>query len=332
MRGLSRSVVLATTTALAGTAQAQESGLFADVGVELGFGFEYEKKSNDNYGFSDEVDWTRSAPLAKISLAFPSFNGKLFYTIKSVNKEGDNNRYESDGFRHELIFGGNFSLGNGFTGGLFYDASLETASRDQGASTDLEERTVEQTFRPTLSYASSDGSWGFYSQLELLRAATDNEVNWTSDMYHLDKEGYAVLIEPYYKMGNVKVGVEFYHQEADNTTVVGATTTQLDTYTESYVQPSISYSIPDAGVLSLRARFGEKETMVTGGAWGTPGTYYVSDVRKLTLGYEQNVGNWRLNASVERSWETETSNNVFLTGREKNTTVDSVEFTATLKF
>ncbi|MXD08470.1 porin, partial [Escherichia coli] len=77
--------------------------------------------------------------------------------------------------------------------------------------TGLHTVTVDNSFRPTLTYFNSDWNAGFYSNVEYLYSRNDKS-SWGIR----EEEGQSILLQPYKRFGAWEFGIEFFYQKKHN--------------------------------------------------------------------------------------------------------------------
>jgi hypothetical protein len=327
----------ATPFVCAMAAEDAEGSFLDSIGISLGGGVTYEDKATVDYGASvAKPEYATTVQMSKVSLNLPG-SITASYNLQRVNYITTSD--ERNGNKQTLLVGKKFPIGpQDFTGGLYYSAIIEdtknSARPDQGTHSGLIESTMKQTIQPSLTYWNNGGQWGVYAQGEHIQGDTSKDVSWSTGQYKLDEGGQSWLIEPSKKYGALTVATQLYWTETKTDTDVGSLRTQEHTFTERYIEPKLTYGFEDAGVLTVSYRVSDKETLITGGAWATKGVNYFSKVRKLSVGYSQDVGPWQLEAKIRRSWETEVTNAnaSWAIGKQKDIVQDQIEVFATYRF
>lgn len=305
------SVLIANTLAVNTLAYAADDRGFIDeammFGGHVGTSFEYEDKVTNDFNNNDKVERTKTNEILSVFYKNAAWDLSALYSIKIANRkqtnEGSTYWENEDSLKQLVSLNKGFNLSNGWSTGLIYDLEYITGKVYSPYATGLRKTSAEHSLRPYLNYWNSNYNLGLDSNLEYLFLDEDKSA-WGQR----EEEGYSALIKPYTRFGNLEIGIEFYYQIKDNTDKDSTGKTMATSeFTEKYIEPVLQYSFEDAGILYVRARLGENETIGKTG-WSA-GQDYFKDIRKATMGYEQAVGDdWLLKAEYEYANEIETRN------------------------
>ena len=300
---------------------------FADqIGGTVGTSFEYEYRTITNVDGSVDKETIQTNEIGQIFMRHSEFNLSGFYSLKTEtsSKREENGYYQKeDGYRHLLNINKGFGLSNGFNAALIYEAEYFTTKRVSEYVDHTRGDQLDQYIKPTLYYWNPEMSFGFDTYVEFLFSSRELPQDQPTD-----EMGYSFVFKPYYRTGNWELGAEMFHQIKDiEIRGTNGDTRSIDKeFTETYVEPYVSYSFEDAGVLYTRLRVGENEETVTSSNrdWNgsAVGDEYYKDIMKATVGYEQAVGdNWLVKAEYEFNKDDETFN--YMQGEK---TVESDKF------
>ena len=288
----------------------------------LGTSIEYETKTTDDWGNGEIKEKIITNEIGNIFINWPSIGLRSNYSLKTMTREqrNDSGYYENeDSLKHLLLLDRPFALGGGWGAGLGYEAEYITSEVVSPTANHHKKESLEQIFRPYLTYWNNNYNAGFYAMVEYLTLEFDNG-SWGTR----DEAGYSAMIKPYTNFGNFQFELELFYQVKDDNKSKSDTgyVFQTDEFTEKYIQPTIRYSIDNGGLVYLTTRFAKNETITKGGA-----PDYFKDVIKTSIGYETDIGeNWMVKAEYEYTREKETSNDPAKAGREKK--VDNHKFYA----
>ncbi|MGL6314180.1 porin [Vibrio sp. WXL103] len=289
--------------------KAQDSVLYEDLfnargTIGTAFEFEENKTKRSNGTQSKEKIHTPTLINASIHHGVTALN--FGYELKKEHKQkrefdqsGTQLGFENqDGYINMLSVDRGFSLGNGFATGLYYGVEIGKSKINGTWGTNIDVSKVEHIIKPSLTYWNPKYSMGFYSHIEIGFTEEDK-----SEWGIIEEDAYSLLVKPYYRTGNWELGMEMFYQIKD----IEESSGNKSEFDEIYVEPIVTYSFEDAGVLYVRARVGQNETRNTAG-WGVGDEYY-TDILKGTVGYEQAVGDdWLLKAEYEYTRDDKTNN------------------------
>lgn len=288
----------------------------------VGSSIEYETKTTDDWGNGDIKEKITTNEIGNIFINWQNIGLRSSYSLKTMTREqrNDSGYYENeDSLKHLLLLDRPFALGNGWGAGLGYEAEYITSEVVSPSADHHKKNSLEQIFRPYLTYWNNNYNAGFYAMVEYLTLEFDNG-SWGTR----DEAGYSAMIKPYTNYGNFQFELELFYQVKDDNKSKSDTgyVFQTDKFTEKYIQPTIRYSIDNGGLVYLTTRFVKNETITKGSS-----PDYFKDVIKTSIGYETDIGeNWMVKAEYEYTREKETSNDPNKSGKEKK--VDNHKFYA----
>ena len=288
----------------------------------FGSSIEYETKTTDDWGQGEIKERIATNEIGNIFINFHNLGLRSNYSLKTMTREQKNSDgyYENeDSLKHLILLDRPFALGGGWGTGLGYEAEYITSEVVSKTANHHGKQSLEQMFRPYLTYWNNEYNAGFYAMAEYLTLNFDNG-SWGQR----DEAGYSAMIKPYTNYGNFQFELEFFHQVKDDNKSATAEgyVFQTDKFTETYIQPTIRYSIDNGGLVYLTTRFAETETIIKGSSHD-----YFKDVIKTSVGYETDIGeSWMVKAEYEYTHEKETSNDPAKAGLSKK--VDNHKFYA----
>ncbi len=288
----------------------------------FGSSIEYESKTTDDWGQGEIKERITTNEIGNIFINFHNLGLRSNYSLKTMTREQKNSGgyYENeDSLKHLILLDRPFALGGGWGTGLGYEAEYITSEVVSKTANHHGKQSLEQIFRPYLTYWNNEYNAGFYAMAEYLTLNFDNG-SWGQR----DEAGYSVMFKPYTNYGNFQFELEFFHQVKDDNESATAEgyVFQTDKFTETYIQPTIRYSIDNGGLVYLTTRFAENETITKGSR-----PDYFKDVIKTSVGYETDIGeNWMVKAEYEYTHEKETTNDPEKAGASKK--VDNHKFYA----
>lgn len=295
---------------------------FLSFSGHFGSSIEYESKTTDDWGKGEIKERITTNEVGNVFLNFHNLGLRSNYSLKTMTREQKNSTgyYENeDSLKHLILLDRPFALGGGWGTGLGYEAEYISSEVVSKNANHHGKQSLEQIFRPYLTYWNNEHNAGFYAMVEYLNLSFDNG-SWGQR----DEAGYSVMFKPYTNFGNFQFELEFFHQvKNDNeSSDPSGFVFQVDDFTETYIQPTIRYSIDNGGLVFLTTRFASNETIVKGSR-----PDYFKDVIKTSVGYEANIGeDWMVKAEYEYTREKETSNDPALAGAMKK--VDNHKFYA----
>jgi hypothetical protein len=326
---------------LAGAAETQES-IWDSVGITLGGGAEYESKRIGDYlqaGGATTYNRQNTAQLAQLTLNLPQ-NSIVQYTLSQTNAyetySSSSNKLDTDGYKNVLYAGRTFPLGSGgLTGGLYYTGTFIAGTEKAyayGTDYSSDQKSTDNRIKTSLNYASPDGKFGTYAYGELFQTDLDNNVWWSTSKYKTSTPGSAFMVQPSIKMGPWTLQASAYYSSSLTRTDLGSARVGENNFKEQYLEPKLTYNVEDGGSLWASVRSTDQETLMTGGSWYAEGSRhrYFANVKKVAVGYQQDVGNWNVSAQVRRSWQTDQTS--AYDGDKKETVDDLVNVYATYKF
>ena len=283
----------------------------------FGSSIEYESKTTKDWIYGEIKETITTNEIGNVFLNIQNLGLRTNYSLKTMTRKQQNydtsgakGYYENqDSLKHLILLDRPFALGGGWGTGLGYEAeyiSSEVVSKDANHDG---KQSLEQIFRPYLTYWNNEYNAGFYAMVEYLNLSFDNGNSLR------DEAGYSVMFKPYTNYGNFQFELEFFHQiKNDNVSYnPSGYVFQTDDFTETYIQPTIRYSIDDGGLVFLTTRFTKNETITKG-----PRPDYFKDVIKTSVGYETNIGeDWMVKAEYEYTRDKETTNDPALAGVTK---------------
>lgn len=307
-------------------ADSEDNSSASDGGMSFsghfGSSIEYETKTTDDWGQGEIKERITTNEIGNIFINFHNLGLRSNYSLKTMTREQKNSGgyYENeDSLKHLILLDRPFALGGGWGTGLGYEAEYITSEVVSETANHHGKQSLEQIFRPYLTYWNNEYNAGFYAMAEYLTLNFDNG-SWGQR----DEAGYSVMIKPYTNYGNFQFELEFFHQVKDDNESATAEgyVFQTDKFTETYIQPTIRYSIDNGGLVYLTTRFAENETITKGSR-----PDYFKDVIKTSVGYETDIGeNWMVKAEYEYTHEKETTNDPTKAGISKK--VDNHKFYA----
>lgn len=288
----------------------------------VGSSIEYEAKTTDDWGAGDIKEKIITNEVGNVFFNIYNIGLLANYSLKTMTREQKNSSgyYENeDSLKHLLLLDRPFPLSDGWGTGLGYEAEYITSKVVSKTANHHEKQSLEQILRPYLTYWNNDYNAGFYAMAEYLTLNFDNG-SWGKR----DESGFSAMIKPYTNYGNFQFELEFFHQVKDDNKSKDPSgyVFQRDKFTETYVQPTIRYSIDSGGLVYLTTRFAKNETTVKGSR-----PDYFKDVIKTSVGYETDIGeSWLVKAEYEYTHEKETTNDPTKAGLSKK--VDNHKFYA----
>lgn len=307
-------------------ADSEDNSSASDSGMSFsghfGSSIEYETKTTDDWGQGEIKERITTNEIGNIFINFHNLGLRSNYSLKTMTREQKNSSgyYENeDSLKHLILLDRPFALGGGWGTGLGYEAEYITSEVVSKTANHHGKQSLEQIFRPYLTYWNNEYNAGFYAMAEYLTLNFDNG-SWGQR----DEAGYSVMIKPYTNYGNFQFELEFFHQVKDDNESIDPSgyVFQTDSFTETYIQPTIRYSIDNGGLVYLTTRFAENETITKGSR-----PDYFKDVIKTSVGYETDIGeNWMVKAEYEYTHEKETTNDPTKAGISKK--VDNHKFYA----
>ncbi|WP_422447552.1 outer membrane beta-barrel protein [Endozoicomonas sp. ALB091] len=341
MRKKLLSVVIANVIGLSGAASADEFTDFlrqanngdnlsaSNEGINLsghfGSSIEYETKTTTNWGYGEIKEKIITNEIGNVFLNIQDLGLRANYSLKTMSREqknydtsGAKGYYENeDSLKHLILLDRPFALSGGWGTGLGYEAEYITSEVVSSSANHHEKNSLEQIIRPYLTYWNNNYNAGFYASAEYLDLSFDNG-SWGTT----DEGGYSLMFKPYKNYGNFQFELELFYQVKDDNETVHAGGVKKYEFTEKYIQPTIRYSIDNAGLVYLTTRFTKNETTDKGA-----GPDYFKDVVKTSIGYETDLGeNWMVKAEYEYTYEKETTNDPREAGLSKK--VDNHKFYA----
>lgn len=274
-------------------------------GGHISTSIEYEDKVTDGFNGNKKKEKTTTHEVFGLYYNNPVWDLKALYGLKLENRQQREPGYSEteDGIKHLLSLDKGYKLTSGWAAGMIYELEYTRSKRFSPYVSGLRKELAEHSFRPYLTYFNNQYNWGFYSNLEYLYSKEDKSIDGDRT-----EEGYSFLFRPYKRFGNWEVGVEFYYQIKDNEDhQVNGTINEISDFDEKYIESIVQYSFEDAGVLYARLRVGENETNhAANSGGGNANVDYFKDIRKVTLGYEQAIGDhWLLKGEYEYANEVE---------------------------
>ena len=289
---------IAVANALAMNANAEELSFWEGVSGNVGGSVEFSETVTDNkqWGF-EEVQKEVTNEIGQIFLTNSNHKINVLYSLKtySSDKKSTTGSYETEnGYKHLAFINKGFDIGNGFTTGIQYDVEYITTKVAPVSNQQMKKDSLEQLFKPYLQYWNSELNFGFYSHFEYrLMDLNFEDDNWAD----ISETSYSLLFRPSYRWNNFEFGLELFHQIKDAEHRSPLHGGRDEDFTETYIEPSLSYSFEDYGTFYTRVRIGENETL---GKGPNDGDEYYTDILKTTVGYEQNVGDdWIVKAEYE---------------------------------
>ena len=293
----------------------------------FGSSIEYETKTTDNWGKGEIKEKIITNEIGNVFLNIQDLGLRANYSLKTMTREqknydtfGAKGYYENeDSLKHLILLDRPFALSGGWGTGLGYEAEYITSEVVSASANHHGKNSLEQIFRPYLTYWNNEYNAGFYAMAEYLILNFDNG-SWGQR----DESGYSIMIKPYTNYGNFQFELEFFRQVKDDneSTDSSGFVFQRDKFTETYIQPTIRYSIDNGGLVYLTTRFAKNDTITKG-----PRPDYFKDVVKTSVGYETDIGeNWMVKAEYEYTHEKETTNDPAQAGVSKK--VDNHKFYA----
>ncbi|HHZ4485243.1 TPA: porin [Escherichia coli] len=272
----------------------------------VGTTFEYETKSTDNYLGKTVKEYTKTHEIFQAYFSQPNWQFAAIYGLKSIDRRQEEKGYHENetSLQNYISLNKTFTIGNGFDFSLVYDLMYTDGNIDSPYVTGLHTVTVDNSFRPTLTYFNSDWNAGFYSNVEYLYSRNDKS-SWGVR----EEEGQSILFQPYKRFGAWEFGIEFFYQKKHNDEFNHGKINDRSIYTETYYEPIIKYAFENAGNLYLRTRFGHGKTENADSLQYNANRTYFKTIRKSTLGYEQNIGDdWIAKIEYKHAWEKEHKN------------------------
>lgn len=141
----------------------------------VGTTFEYETKSTDNYLGKTVKEYTKTHEIFQAYFSQPNWQFAAIYGLKSIDRRQEEKGYHENetSLQNYISLNKTFTIGNGFDFSLVYDLMYTDGNIDSPYVTGLHTVTVDNSFRPTLTYFNSDWNAGFYSNVEYLYSRND---------------------------------------------------------------------------------------------------------------------------------------------------------------
>ena len=310
------------TQDLGHSGQSESGGSYRPFGFSLsghiGTSVEYENRVTREWNGGKKKERIMTNELFNIFLHQHDWDFKANYSLKQMTREqrnggsndaGFNNYYENvDSYKHLLLLDKPFDLGQGWQVGLAYEGEYITNKIVSPHVDHMKTHSLEQLFKPYVTYWSNKYNAGFYGHVEYLHIDFENK-SWGSR----DERGYSLLFKPYANYGSFRFELEFFYQDKDNKDYLGSGARNgEDRFVEKYIEPTVRYSFDEGGVAYLNLRYAENETQKLGAE------KYFSKVIKAKVGYEIDLGeSWMLRAEYEYTHEKETSNAAHFRGLSK---------------
>ncbi|MCU0032946.1 porin, partial [Escherichia coli] len=120
----------------------------------VGTTFEYETKSTDNYLGKTVKEYTKTHEIFQAYFSQPNWQFAAIYGLKSIDRRQEEKGYHENetSLQNYISLNKTFTIGNGFDFSLVYDLMYTDGNIDSPYVTGLHTVTVDNSFRPTLTY------------------------------------------------------------------------------------------------------------------------------------------------------------------------------------